>query len=224
MTIRAITFDVGGTLIEPWPSVGHVYAQVAARFGVNGIAHEWLTQRFMEAWKARADFDYSQEGWFAIVRETFGAHASKLPPEFFPAVFDRFAEADCWRIYDDVLPTLNALAEHRVKLGIISNWDSRLRPLLARLNLARHFTAIIVSCEVGASKPDPRLFEQAARSLGVMPTELLHVGDSHAVDVLGAERAGAMGRQVVRQEDINQPWQIAALLELLELSDLAASD
>ena len=30
--IKAITFDVGGTLIEPWPSVGHAYAGVAARY------------------------------------------------------------------------------------------------------------------------------------------------------------------------------------------------
>jgi putative hydrolase of the HAD superfamily len=218
MNIRAITFDVGGTLIEPWPSVGHVYAQVAARFGVNGIAHEWLTQRFMRAWKAQPDFDYSQEGWFTVVRETFGAHASRLSPEFFPAIFDRFAEADSWRIYGDVLPTLHALAERGLKLGIISNWDSRLRPLLARLNLDRHFTTIVVSCEVGATKPDPRLFEQAAQKLGVKPTELLHVGDNHAVDVLGAESAGATGRQVVRQEDIQQPWQIASLLELPPLA------
>jgi len=35
--IRAITFDVGGTLIAPWPSVGHIYSDIAARFGVSRI-------------------------------------------------------------------------------------------------------------------------------------------------------------------------------------------
>src|SRR5258706_11412590 len=102
MPIRAITFDVGGTLIEPWPSVGHVYAEVAARFGVDGIAPETLTQNFIRAWKAQAGFDYAQESWFAIVRETFGERAAKLPPEFYSTVFNRFVDADTWRIYQDV--------------------------------------------------------------------------------------------------------------------------
>ena len=54
--VAAITFDVGGTLIEPWPSVGHAYAEVAARHGVH-VAPEEITQRFVEAWRQRGEFD-----------------------------------------------------------------------------------------------------------------------------------------------------------------------
>jgi putative hydrolase of the HAD superfamily len=214
MNIRAITFDVGGTLIEPWPSVGHVYAEVAARFGVEGIAPETLTANFIRAWKAQPGFDYAQESWFAIVRETFGEHAAKLPPEYFPAVFHRFADADVWRIYDDVFPTLEHLAGRGLKLGIISNWDDRLRPLLASLNLTRHFSSPVISCEVGATKPDARLFAQAAHELGVTPGEMLHVGDSLAMDVVGAEGIGATGRQVVRGRPLTDARQIGSLTEL----------
>ncbi len=38
--IRTVTFDVGGTLIRPWPSVGHVYAETAAGHGVKRISPE----------------------------------------------------------------------------------------------------------------------------------------------------------------------------------------
>jgi hypothetical protein len=38
--IRAVSFDVGGTLIEPWPSVGRAYAEVAARHARPGEARE----------------------------------------------------------------------------------------------------------------------------------------------------------------------------------------
>jgi FMN phosphatase YigB (HAD superfamily) len=41
--IKAVTFDVGNTLITTWPSVGHVYADIAAR---NGLAH--LTAALLE--------------------------------------------------------------------------------------------------------------------------------------------------------------------------------
>lgn len=79
---HAITFDVGVTLIEPWLSVGHVYAEVAARFDVAGIARETLTQNFFTAWKSQAGFDYETKSGFATVRETFGKHAVQLPEEF----------------------------------------------------------------------------------------------------------------------------------------------
>ena len=214
MKIRAITFDVGGTLIEPWPSVGHVYAEVAARFGVVGVMPETLAHNFSRAWKSRASFDYATESWFAIVRETFGERAAQLPPEFYPAVFNRFADADTWHIFDDVLPTLEALAARGIKLGVISNWDERLRPLLANLNLTRHFFSIVISCEVGATKPDARLFARAAQELGVAPGEMLHVGDSLPMDVRGAEEFGAIGRQVVRHKPLTDARQIGSLTEL----------
>ena len=51
-TVEAITLDVGGTLIEPWPSVGHIYAKVAARHGVQAEPEE-LTRRFVQAWQAQ---------------------------------------------------------------------------------------------------------------------------------------------------------------------------
>ena len=50
--IRAVTLDVGGTLIEPWPSVGHVYARVAERFGIVCSA-EGVNRSFAAAWRAR---------------------------------------------------------------------------------------------------------------------------------------------------------------------------
>ena len=68
--VAAITFDVGGTLIEPWPSVGHAYAEVAARHGVDAAPEE-ITQRFVEAWRRRGDFEYTKAGWAALVDETF---------------------------------------------------------------------------------------------------------------------------------------------------------
>ncbi len=214
MNIQAVTFDVGGTFIEPWPSAGHVYAEVAARFGLNDIDPERLTDGFMRAWKARTNFDYSRESWYQLVRQSFGEAAARLPAEYYPAVYDRFAEADTWRVYDDVFPTLDALSRRGLKLGVISNWDERLRPLLARLGLAHYFSSIVVSCEVGANKPDPRLFHQATAELAVAPHELLHVGDSYAADVLGAESVGAVARQVVRGHTALEPHQIRSLWEI----------
>jgi putative hydrolase of the HAD superfamily len=189
--MRAITFDVGGTLIEPYPSVGHLYSEVAAHHGLADLSPAELNRRFAEAWLKISKFDYTRATWMALVDHTF-AGLAEVPPSrtFFAALYDRFAAPGAWRIFDDVIPTLRALSAQGFKLGIISNWDERLRPLLGRLDLDHFFSDLTISCEVGAIKPDRRIFERAAAKLGCAPSAILHVGDSREADVNGARAAG----------------------------------
>ena len=70
-SIQAVSFDVGGTLIEPWPSVGHVYAAVAVDHGHRGISPATLDRQFAEAWKRKTGFDHSRSAWRALVQQTF---------------------------------------------------------------------------------------------------------------------------------------------------------
>src|SRR6185436_4079418 len=91
--IQAVTFDVGGTLIEPWPSVGHVYAEVAARHGFTALSAESLTARFKAAWRECSDFDYTRAGWENLVNRTFyGLDGGSQRVSFFPDLYERFAE------------------------------------------------------------------------------------------------------------------------------------
>src|SRR5689334_3044203 len=114
--IRAVTFDAGGTLIEPWPSVGHVYAEVAARHGFENLAPELLNQRFAAAWRSQGRFDHTRTDWAEIVDLTFtGLVPGDSVRRFFPVLYERFAQPDAWRIYDDVLPGLKTLAVRGLK-------------------------------------------------------------------------------------------------------------
>lgn len=189
--IRAVTFDVGGTLIQPWPSVGHVYAEVAADHGFAGIDPDALNHRFAEAWRARGEFEHSQQAWAGLVDATFVGLVEPKPSEsFFPDLYERFGDPAAWRIPEDVLPTLDELASRGFRLAAVSNWDERLRPLLKALNLDGYFEAVLVSCELYFAKPSSVVFEHALRKLGVTPAEALHVGDSAEEDVRGATDAG----------------------------------
>ena len=199
MAISAVTFDVGGTLIEPWPSVGHVYAEVAARHGARNLPAELLNERFKTAWRAQKDFAYTRDAWAKLVDQTFRGLCARPPSEtFFGELYDHFAQPAAWRVFEDVLPTLDRLATQGVQLGIISNWDERLRLLLRRLRLENYFEAIVISCEVGFSKPSPVIFGHAAEKLGLPPAAILHVGDSFALDVNGASLAGFGARRIRR--------------------------
>lgn len=215
MKIAAITFDVGGTLIDPWPSVGDVYAEVAARNGFEGISVERLNHQFASSWRSAGDFNYTEAAWANIVDATFHG-LCKTPPSqtFFPELYQRFAEPDAWHVYEDVLPTLDHLASHGVKLGIISNWDDRLRPLLGALKLDRYFDVILISCESGFTKPSPVMFNLAAEKLGLAPERILHVGDSLDLDVQGAKGVGLNTLWLRRTAPSFADGQIGSLREL----------
>jgi putative hydrolase of the HAD superfamily len=211
--IRAVTLDVGGTMMEPWPSVGRIYADVAGEHGVKAAEVDRLDRQFAEAWRGRKEFDYSQGAWFELVRRTFGDLAGKLPEAYFPAVYERFATPEVWRVHEDVVPVLESLAGRGIALGIVSNWDERLKPLLKALKLHSYFDAVIVSCEIGFTKPSPVIFEQVVRKLGLPAEAILHVGDSAREDVAGARGAGLKALQLVRRGGV-AAGQIATLRAL----------
>jgi putative hydrolase of the HAD superfamily len=213
--VRAVTLDVGGTLIQPWPSVGHVYAAVALRHGLQ-LSPDDLNRRFAGAWRAKRDFSHTQSGWAELVDRTF-AGLVETPPSrsFFPALYAEFASPSAWRIYDDVLPCLEQLRRRGLKLGAISNWDERLRPLLQGLKLDTWFDAIVISVEAGAAKPQPAIFQRAAEQLQTDPAAILHLGDSRAEDFEGARAAGFQALLVRRGEPSRANEQISSLAEAL---------
>ncbi len=218
--IQAVTFDAGGTLIRPWPSVGRVYAEVAAKHGAREISPAILDERFAAAWRGLEQFQHGRDEWSALVDRVFEGLTERPPSAwFFPELFERFGEPGAWRIFDDVKPAIDALAARGVNLAVISNWDERLPPLLERLGLRKYFEAVVISREVGFSKPSPVIFEHAARKLGLAPEFILHVGDNPRDDLRGAEAAGFQARLIERGGGAAGPGRIHSLLELERLAE-----
>ena len=197
--IKAVTFDVGNTLITTWPSVGHIYADIAARNGLGHLTAGLLEERFRAVWPGRLHLAETRVGWEQLVDVVFEGLVD-IPPSrsFFAEIYDRFAQAEAWRIYDDVLPVLDELGARGVRLAVISNRDERLRDLLRRLGLDSRFEDIFVSSEVGHAKPDHAIFDGAAVRLGLPARHILHIGDSMEMDLHGARAAGFKALQIRR--------------------------
>lgn len=213
--VSAVTFDIGGTLIQPWPSVGHVYSRVARRHGIEA-APEILNQKFAAAWKAKRNFNHTKPDWLELVGVTFAGLAGEISPALFSDLYCEFADPAAWRVYDDVRACLETLKQGGFKLGVISNWDERLRPLLRRLDLEKYFDVVVVSCEVGLPKPAPEIFRRATGQLGAMPANILHIGDSRKEDAEGARAAGFQSLLLSRDGARAEDGTIASLSALLE--------
>lgn len=197
--IRAVTFDAGGTLLEPSPSVGVVYAQAARAAGFGSFPPDELEMRFRRVWSARGAFNYSRSSWALLVQTVFeGLTPAAADHHLFSAIWKRFSEPDAWHVYPDVRPCLAALNSSGLRMAVLSNWDERLHTLLNALGLASAFEFVLPSVEGPAPKPDSRLFHLASLRLGLPPESILHIGDGWREDFEGARAAGFQARWLNR--------------------------
>ena len=203
MSTRAVFLDAGGTLVAPRASVGEIYALRAESFGVRADATE-IDRGFRDAFAAAPPLAFpdlmpgellarEQAWWRQVVRRAFAEHVFDDFEAYFQSLYDDFASAEAWEVYADVIPVLENLRGRGVSLGVISNFDQRLVPLLEDCGLASYFDSFTFSSAVGYAKPDRRIFASALSRHGVEPEEALHAGDSEREDILGARAAGMKG-------------------------------
>ena len=212
MAFKTVFFDAAGTLIHLRQPVGMVYAQIAREHGIEAEP-EALNQAFRSVWKqspppvhpaGEGAEDDDRSWWRRLVGLTFAQATGPALPEsaletVFTRLYDHFAEPEAWLVYDDVRPTLEKL-HGRCRLLVLSNFDKRLRRILAGHGLNHYFEGMIISSEVGASKPHPRIFEAALGRAHASAAECLHVGDDVKADIGGAQAAGMAAVLVKRPE------------------------
>ncbi len=206
--IRAIIFDVGGTLIYPADPVGETYARFARGHGVR-LPPEAMTAAFHEAFKSsspRAKDKVPNNGddrawWKQIVRRSLPADAfaaKETFETFFEEVYLYFATPDAWGVYPEVPEVLEALRDHGVDLVALSNWDARLHAVLDGHGLGEWLSQRFISAELGWEKPDPAIYRHVADVLRLAPDALLSVGDDARNDVEAPRKAGWQAAQIER--------------------------
>ncbi len=197
--LRAVFFDVGGTLLRPQPSVGAIYARVGARHGFNASPDD-MEHAFRAAWKhikssTVGSFTTSDKKWWRVLvfhaLGTLGLSGTEQRRQaYFEELYDAFARPDAWQLDADAEELIGEIHRRGLHVGLISNWDARLRPLLKAMGLNASFDSMTISCEVMAEKPAAEIFLAALRAASVNAQEALHVGDNFEEDVRGAQAVG----------------------------------
>lgn len=219
--VRAVLLDALGTLVELQPPAPRL-------------------RRLL----AQAGFEVSEEraaaGFAAEIAYYLDHHLEGADPERLERLRDRCAEemrraldlpgldhagarramlgALEFRPYPDVLPALRELRERGPALVIASNWDCSLPEWLGPTGIMELVDGVVTSAEVGAAKPDPRVFERALAIAGAAPGEAVHVGDKVDNDVEGARAAGV--RAILVQRRGEPPPGVEAVRSLRELAAL----
>jgi putative hydrolase of the HAD superfamily len=206
--IRAIVFDVGGTLIYPADPVGETYSRLARRFGVK-LPAEATTTAFREAVKngsprpkGSVPCDGNDRAWWKqVVARSMPENSFKDPAAFdtfFEELYLYYAKPDAWGIYPEALEVLEALRDRAVDLVVLSNWDGRLHSVLDGSGLGEYLPQRFISAELGWEKPDQAIYRHVAENLRLSPGSLLSVGDDAQNDVGGPRKAGWQALQIER--------------------------
>ncbi len=174
----------------------------------QGDAHEWLDRALAQSPHALdADQRARTEAFLDRIWEgarvsdpassrdlSFEAHARVFHgliedgPDIDRALSDALYDVmlDTWHAYDDTVPMLAALRDLGVRTCLLSNAGVDIRSVLDREGITGWYDHAVLSYEVGAVKPDPRIFAAALDALGLPAASVLMVGDNAHDDGGGA--------------------------------------
>jgi putative hydrolase of the HAD superfamily len=197
---RAILFDAGETLVHPSPSFPELFTRVLADQGHLRSGEEVLEaskavfHRFSEAAREGDLWTTSPErsaafwrGVYELMLENLG-----LPRQdgLRDALYATFTDLENYDLFDDVTPTLGALASSGAVLGVVSNFEAWLEELLGRLGVRELLPIRVISGSVGVEKPDPAIWHLALDRAGVAAEDAAYVGDNPEFDVWPAAALG----------------------------------
>ena len=230
-SIKVVYFDAAGTLFHIKGSVADVYLHYAQKYGIKSstelkqAVNKAFSQAFQDAPPPAFAVKKIEElkqcerlWWFDIVHAVFyRVGMFEGFDEYFEEVFEAFSGSKHWELYPETMGVLRELKSHGFELGIISNFDTRLFPILDELHIRKLFDSVTISSLAQAAKPAKQIFDYALSQHVIDPNEGLHVGDSVREDLEGARQAKL--NAVLLHRDVNVPVEVDYIQSLTELSD-----
>jgi 2-haloacid dehalogenase len=198
---RAVLFDIGGVLVDWNPR--HLYRQI---FAEEQAMEDFLATVCTQAWNEEQDLGRPFAEGVRLLIEQHPSWAKEIH-----AYDTRWHEMLRGPIEGSVT-LLAELRECGVSLFALTNWSAEKFPVgRTRFAFFDWFSGIVVSGEERLKKPDPRIFEVAARRFGLDPAATVFVDDS-ARNVAAAAELGFRAHHFVGEAELRRALVVAGLL------------
>jgi putative hydrolase of the HAD superfamily len=207
MDVRALLFDINGTLVdietdegmeEIYRAIGHylTYQGISLHRGeVRDLYFQVMKEQRENSRETHPEWD-AVEVWREVLRRTAGEYTHSLPAEklreipLFLAELYRGISCKQLRLYSGVKEVLDQLCP-RYRIAAVTDAQSAYAiPELRAVGLLEYFDPVIISGDNGYRKPDPRLFRRALEQLQLQPEQALFIGNDMYRDVFGAQQVG----------------------------------
>jgi HAD superfamily hydrolase (TIGR01662 family) len=202
--IKAIFFDLDGTLRHSVPSGGDVFTDYVKTLGLavdeesRLRAMRWEHLYWANSVDLRDDLlahsGETENFWIEYSRRRLTALGAspEWALEFAPTISKHMGE---FYKPESIVPTdvrrvLPELKEAGYLLAVISNRDKPFQELLEDHDIAQFFDFSMAAGQVKVWKPDPGIFEHALQRVNLTPQDAIYVGDNYYADVVGSRAAG----------------------------------
>ena len=181
MTIKVVFFDLGGVILRTEFQAPR--QQLAEKLGMEYDDLNKIVFDSNSGVRASMGEITSDDHWMSVIQRL------KRPIAELSLIRDEFFAGD---IVDRTLVEYIRSLRGKYKTGLISNAWSDLRDFIVREKFDDAFDKMIISAEVGAVKPEPKIFQIALEQFGVSPNEAVFVDDFY-VNIEGCEKVGIKG-------------------------------
>ncbi|MBC7877521.1 MAG: HAD family hydrolase [Anaerolineales bacterium] len=202
--IKAVLFDLDGTLRHHLPTGGEVFVEYLKSLGMNILledkirAEHWEHLYFASSTEIQEDNETFKDDlkafWVNFTKRRLVAlgipemEAIALAPK----VSDYMGEFYKPEVYvpEEAFTLLAFLKEAGYVLGVVSNRDEPFLEELKNLKLDSYFHFILAAGEVKSYKPDKLIFERALEIANISAQETIYIGDNYFADIVGSRGAG----------------------------------
>jgi epoxide hydrolase-like predicted phosphatase len=181
MSIRAVLFDLGGVIVRTEYQIPRQH--LAERLGMEYDDLVKIVFDSDSAYQASIGAITSEAHWNSVIKRL------KRPASELDTIRHEFFAGD---IIDRTLVGFLRSLRSKYKTALISNAWSDLREYIVREKFDDAFDHMIISAEVGAVKPEEKIYKLALEQSGVKPKEAVLV-DDFAVNIEGCEKVGIKG-------------------------------
>jgi putative hydrolase of the HAD superfamily len=185
--MRAVVFDVDFTIAKPGPDLGpDGYRRLGERYGLtlDPARYDDARRAALADLERHPELDHDEEIWVLFTRRIIEGMGGRAAVEMERA----WSNAHHFELYDDALPTLDALRRRGVLIGLLSNTSRDLDDFVGHHGLS--VDAVLTSRAHGKTKPHETIFRRMLELLEVDAGEALMVGDTLEDDVHGARAIG----------------------------------
>lgn len=216
---QAILFDLDDTLLDRNKAIEKMFSIILEK--CYGEADPSTKKEMLGQFKKYDHKSYGINNKIKVLESLFDEYSPKnrLPSQDIMDFWNhRFP--GCFSIQQETIELINEIKKH-AKVGMITNGTSqRQMQKIVNTHLDNYFETIVISDEVGISKPDKRIFDLALNKLDIQPKNAIFVGDNIEKDIGGCQNANINGiwfnpRKIKNNTEIEPYDEIHSLDQIL---------